>query len=328
MMLTCSKTVAYLFRGLVSNPQYTLALDTNFATFLVGGLTWLKKPGNPLRGFADDDETVPDAKRRTAEQKVVHRDLMLGHIANYCPMICRHTIVKNSTSLGNVWQAIRFHYGFQSSGSNILNFNDLKLEPDERPGDLYQRLISLAGKNFLKAACNIQQHGDAPTEDEDLTPSMENLIVLTWLRLIHPSLTALIKQRYGTELRSKTLASIKPEISKVLDSLLDEIHSLNESKVLRTAFKYKSKTISNSQRTPICPLCKQADRLRYQHYLSKCSFLPDSDKQYLNNSRVRQTTEDDGYVETVDQNAQYEQEAVVPQTRDPTPASSRRVSTK
>ena len=45
---------------------------------------------------------------------------------------------------------------------------------------------------------------------------------------------ALAKQRYGTELRSKTLASLKPEIFLALDSLLEEIHSTADTKVLRT----------------------------------------------------------------------------------------------
>ena len=55
-------------------------------------------------------------------------------------------------------------------------------------------------------------HGEQVPEDEELTPTLENVIVLTWLRLIHPSLPRLVKQRYGTELRSRMLASIKPEI--------------------------------------------------------------------------------------------------------------------
>ena len=69
-----------------------------------------------------------------------------------------------------------------------------------------------------------------------MSPSLENFVVLTWLRLIHSDLPMLVKQRYGTELRSQTLASLKPEISQALDSLLDEIHSSAESKVLRSAF--------------------------------------------------------------------------------------------
>ena len=61
--------------------------------------------------------------------------------------------------------------------------------------------------------------------DEEVSPSLDNMRVLTWLRLINTALTKLVKQRYGTDLRTRTLSSIKPEISQALDSLLDEITS-------------------------------------------------------------------------------------------------------
>ena len=69
--------------------------------------------------------------------------------------------------------------------------------------------------------------------DEEITPSLENVIVLLWLERIHVNLPLLIKQRYGIELRSKTLASIKPEISQALSSLLEELSVGEDSKVLR-----------------------------------------------------------------------------------------------
>jgi hypothetical protein len=98
------------------NLQYTLSLDPNFAPFLIDGVTWLKKTtAAPLRGFENDADTVPVARRRTAEQKAAQLELILGQIANYCPVISRNTIVKNSTSLSTIWQAIRGHFGFQST---------------------------------------------------------------------------------------------------------------------------------------------------------------------------------------------------------------------
>ena len=66
---------------------------------------------------------------------------------------------------------------------------------------------------MLTSGGSIRHYGEISAADEELSPSLENLVVLTWLRLINPDLPALAKQRYGTELRSQTLASIKPEIS-------------------------------------------------------------------------------------------------------------------
>ena len=121
--------------------------------------------------------------------------------------------MKNSTSVNQIWQAIRLHFGFQSCGSHFLDFNNICLEPGERSEDLYQRINSFVEDNLLKSNGSISNHGDIPASDEDLSPTLENFIVLTWLRLLHPELPALVKQRYGTELRSKTPSSIKPEIS-------------------------------------------------------------------------------------------------------------------
>ena len=43
-----------------------------------------------------------------------------------------------------------------------------------------------------------------------------------------------MKQRHGTELRDRNLASVKPEISQALDSLFDELQASDESKILRS----------------------------------------------------------------------------------------------
>jgi hypothetical protein len=96
---------------------------------------------------------------------------------------------------------------------NYSDFSDIHLEADERPEDLYQRLTAFVEDNLLRVD-GLAHHAENITEDEELSPSLENLVVLTWLRLIHSvsDLPKLVKQRYGTELRSRTLASIKPEI--------------------------------------------------------------------------------------------------------------------
>ena len=47
---------------------------------------------------------------------------MLGYIAKCCPISSRNTIVKNSTSLTEIWQSIRLNLGFQSNGSHFLDF--------------------------------------------------------------------------------------------------------------------------------------------------------------------------------------------------------------
>ena len=73
--------------------------------------------------------------------------------------------------------------------------------------------MSFVEDNLLEANSVLSHHGDKVDEDEELTPTLENLVVLIWLKLIHKDLPKLVKQKFGTELRARTLASIKPEIS-------------------------------------------------------------------------------------------------------------------
>ena len=283
------------FENWRQNLLYTLSLDSNFAPFLAENATWGKKSkSQPLRGLTDDGETVSLSRRKTARQKVNFLELMLGQIANYCPVISRTSLVKNSTSIQSVWNTIRAHFGFQVTGAHFLDFAGLHLEADERPEDLFQRLMAFVEDTLLRAN-SLSHHGEVNTEDEELTPTLENFIVLTWLKLIHPELPKLVKQRYGTELRSRTLASIKPEISQALASLLDEIRTADDAKIMRTAVSnyrrplgtrapYKA-TARPSRPTKSCPLCKQAGRPDNSHFLSECSFLPDQDRKYITKAR-------------------------------------------
>ena len=224
------------FENWRQNLQYILALDPNFATFLSDCVTWKKKDkSTPHRGFTDDASTVPEGVRKTAAQKAALLELMLGQIANYAGVISRNTIIKKSTSLESIWETIRAHYHFQSTGARFLDFAQLKLKPGERAEDLYQRLMSFVEDSLLRKDGKLLHNDEALSDDEEMTPTLENLVVLIWLRLIHEDLPRLVQQRYRTELRSHTLATIKPEISQALDSLLDELHSNQEVRAMRAA---------------------------------------------------------------------------------------------
>ena len=175
-----------------------------------------------------------------------------------------------------------------------MDFANLHLEADERSEDLFQRLMAFVEDSLLRA--NSMSHNvETTNEDEELTPTLENFIVLTWLKLIHPDLPKLVKQRYGTEIRSRTLASIKPEISQALASLLDEIRTADDVRIMRATVgnyrkptgnrtPYKTNTRPNRP-TKSCPLCKQAGRLDNAHFLSECSFLPEQDRKYITKAR-------------------------------------------
>ena len=299
------------FENWRQNLEYSLSLDSSFSPFLIPGTTWLPKSReNPLRGFEDDGSAIAAENRRTAVQKSAQLDLMLGQIANFCPVIARNTITKTSISLGHIWQNIRLHFGFQTSGAHFLDLAGISQGSEERPEDLYQRLLAFVSDNLLKPEFGISHHGQVPTEEEELSPTLENFIVLQWLRLLHPNLPSLVKQRYGPELRSRTLASLKPEISQALDSLLGELNTAEDAKILRAAAASAKSRASPSPATPkpwmtpgvtrpqtqrrngrpsqrSCALCQAAGRPGSEsHFLSRCRYLPEADRRFFSGVRL------------------------------------------
>ena len=64
---------------------------------------------------------------------------------------------------------------FQSTGAHFIDFIDIKLQPDERPEDLYQRLMVFIEDNLLlRGRGSITHHGENLQEDDDdeLSPSL------------------------------------------------------------------------------------------------------------------------------------------------------------
>lgn len=304
--LTTNETITS-FESWKNNLVYVLSLDSNFAPFL-GNMTWTKKSTtNPNRGLNDDGNTVAEDKRLTAAQKVIHLDLMLGFIANFCPIISRNSIVKSSTSLSDIWQKIRQHYGFQSSGSHFLDLALIKRHPDERYEDLYQRITAFFDDNLLTVGGGIKHHGAEITVEEEMTPSLENVVVYLWLSLIHQNLPSLVKQKYGTELRNQTLSSIKPEISQAMDSLLDELRSIEDTKAFRAV---TSAPPRRRKQFRSCILCKTANRPHNSHNLEDCKFLPERDRKLR--ARTRLIPDEAPYETDPDEDYLTESEMVPP----------------
>ena len=103
---------------------------------------------------------------------------MLGQNCKLLPYyISNNSIVKNSTSINSIWQNIRLHFGFHSTGDHFIDFNNSKFEHEKRPEDLFQRLMSFVEDSLLVANGNITHHCEAIGADEEFTPSLENITV-------------------------------------------------------------------------------------------------------------------------------------------------------
>ena len=157
--------------------------------------------------------------------------------------------------------------------------------------------------------------------DEELSPTLHNVIILHWLQIIHPKMRDLVTQRFSKELRNATYASIWPEISRSIDSFLKD---LSDESASASVCRYDSSsdypprkyaesnrpwrgrgstprfrgTLPNrSQGNRRCDYCRLTGRRAYEtHNIEDCLFLK---KEKPTSSRAVEVEEeyDDHYAE-------------------------------
>ena len=274
---------------------FNLTLEGPFEIFLGDDVKWGPE-STPHRGLLPDPE---GQNAKTARQKAVILQRMLGTIASYAPVISRQFIVKEALSLDAIWHRLRIFYGFRKSGGLILDLTSITLEEGETHEGLWERIYAFFMDNLLSPSDGLRHLTENEPPKELMSPTLLNTAVVMWLRIIHPQLPLLIKQKYTTELRNKTLATLREEISESLESILAEIHSDNAS-VSRATFKggprKKSFSDNNYRRLAqrpkqayvkrFCPLCEAHSRST-DHYLSECPYLPESDKKFMRRPKYR-----------------------------------------
>lgn len=79
-------------------------------------------------------------------------------------------------------------------------------------------------------------------------------MILIWLQITQKDLPVLVKQHNCSELRSKTLASIKQEISESLDMYANELDASHESLILKTVTAFLKQTNISVKKARALPL--------------------------------------------------------------------------
>jgi hypothetical protein len=113
------------FANWKSNVLYNLSLNNDFAQFLDS--EWSKQ-SVANRGLFS---VSLGGLTKTAVQRAIVLDRMLGLVAQFVPSLLRTEIVKRSTSLSWIWSRLRKHYSFTASEVNFLKLSEIKKEDGE-----------------------------------------------------------------------------------------------------------------------------------------------------------------------------------------------------
>ena len=301
--LTESETIT-TFYNWQSNLQYHLSTTAEFVPFLE--LEWQPK-SVANRGLQPDGANVAEAQRKTAAQKNIILERILGLIAQFVPPLLRNDVIKKSTSLAWIWTRVRKYYSFTQSEVNFLKLHTIKREDGERYEALFQRIIAHLEDNLLTVASGIHHDGAAVAADEVMSPTTERLATYLWLQLIDRRLPAFVMRIYAHDLQAKSLKDLQPQLAENMDSLLtdlctqEEVHiqysqSTQQRRAAQQRFRptqrqKSTRPRSNTQQmtTPraakpaslICIICKSAGRPFNGHDVGTCWFVSKFDKMSM-----------------------------------------------
>ena len=300
-VLTEKETITS-FANWQSNILYHLSLNNEFARFIDPTATWSKQ-SVANRGLANDGNDIPQDDRKTAAQKNIVLERMLGLIAQFAPSLLRSDIIKRSTSLNWIWQRIRKHYSFCQSEVNFLKLSEIRQEAGERYETLFQRIMAHLEDNLLTVDSGLLYDGAALTEDEEMSPTTERLAVYLWLSLIDQRLPSYVARVYAHDLQTKSLKDIQPQICSALESLLMELNtqediavhysqSFNKNRRRFFPTDQRSKKGDTAARTKSCVLCKASGRTSTGHDISGCWFISKFDKLQMAKALSVNTSDD------------------------------------
>ena len=300
--LLSSKETIQSIESWKSTVIYGLRLNPDFVPYLHEGVIFGRKSRTQPSRELDDEfrkETYTvtvsgnDTQRertvlvQSKEDKAAVVDLLLDQVANYAPVIPRNDIIKDAKSLNEVWVKIKQYYNIQPSGSLLNDVWNIRREFEETPQALFARMKQLYDQNLLTVG-GLTHIDGAVTEDEELSPTLHNTIILHWLQVLHPDLRDLVTKRFVTQLRDSTYAAIFPEISRSVESLMEELTTeasacRSYSNNRQAASQYRTQHNKpftkpsypyNSQKKKHCEFCKVTNRRYFfTHNIEECMFI-------------------------------------------------------
>ena len=242
--------------------------DANHHNFMPGGHyeEWRAAEYGPRIEALDDedpDKLVIDGKldrlgvnghRAELARLLNNRNAQLAKYITHIATLCHHTenddVTNNSTSLQWIFDYLMKHYGLETKGANFMNISQHTF----KQGTPYQTFYKQYRASFID---NLRKQGDIVKyknnfvlpEDEKLSPSFENAIILWSLEKIDARLPSKVKKNYGHQMTGDvTLKDIQPVIFENISSMLDELDDQNAKAFASDSFNPVLDAIDASNR--------------------------------------------------------------------------------
>ena len=206
-----------------------LESEDKFDQFMPTGryCTWLSAEEDAkriLQAKQPDKDTDLPAIRKSLRQ-------FITLVAKYVHIDYYQPIVRHSTSLQWIYDKIRQDYDIQQQGIHFFNILNITWDPTGQvtPIGLYNNYRGIIIGNLAKKHDKIEWKNETMNQDEKLTPSHEDLILLEVLRILHPKLPFYVRDQYMHKMgKNKRLMDFKTEILTKAKQYIKELSEPEE----------------------------------------------------------------------------------------------------
>ena len=175
-------------------------------------------------------ELLVEAKDKQRKRLKVARNnqlaRMIQHIASFVHYTEQDDIVQNSTSVKWMWTYLEDHYNIAPKGANFLRITKHHYRSGVLPATFYKEFRASFLDNLRKKEepVGTRKPGAKLREDEVLSPSFEDAIVLWSLEKIDPRLPMKVSKDYEHRLGQGTyLSDLHSSIFQAIPSMIEDL---------------------------------------------------------------------------------------------------------
>ena len=176
------------------------------------------------------EEELADAKEDLQEGRLELRNQQLGLMLQQLSACCykseRYDITDRSDSLEWCWEFLLNRYDIQARGANILRIADKTFPPGGNYMTFYKefRLMILDNLRLKGSKADPRIAGDKLADDEKLSPSFEDIIIIWVLERIDRRLPAKVRKDYEHRLFGDTfLWDLQAVIFQAIPAMLEDL---------------------------------------------------------------------------------------------------------
>ena len=182
------------------------------------------KTKNDHRELLVEAKEKQKKKLKTARNNQLAR--MIQHIASFVHYTEQDDIVQNSTSVRWIWMYLEDHYNIAPKGANFLRITKHHYKSGVLPATFYKEFRASFLDNLRKKdePIGTRKPGAKLKEDEVLSPSFEDAIVLWTLEKIDPRLPMKVSKEYEHRLGQGTyLSDLHSSIFQAIPSMIEDL---------------------------------------------------------------------------------------------------------